>query len=154
MLAVNAPQYPETLTVKITTGKDEQTVKRKGIRIRKNPIKQICGVASGGGDCLLASLFAFLCFPKQSGFVVLRNTHSISRFTVGVISERLGIGIRVSSVDRRLFKSEKRTMEVVLHIYDVTNSGSEKTNNTIMQINKIFKDGIGLGGIFHSAVQV
>ncbi|XP_073292937.1 deSI-like protein At4g17486 [Primulina huaijiensis] len=45
-------------------------------------------------------------------------------------------------------------MEVVLNIYDVTNSGNEKTNNTIMQINKIFKDGIGLGGIFHSAVQV
>ncbi|XP_024175795.1 uncharacterized protein LOC112181637 isoform X2 [Rosa chinensis] len=44
--------------------------------------------------------------------------------------------------------------EVVLHIYDVTNSGSDKTNSTIMQINKIFKDGIGLGGIFHSAVQV
>ncbi|KAL1552843.1 deSI-like protein [Salvia divinorum] len=44
--------------------------------------------------------------------------------------------------------------EVVLHVYDVTNSGSDKTNNTIMQINKIFKDGIGLGGIFHSAVQV
>ncbi|KDP22234.1 hypothetical protein JCGZ_26065 [Jatropha curcas] len=44
--------------------------------------------------------------------------------------------------------------DVILHIYDVTNSGSEKTNNTIMHINKIFKDGIGLGGIFHSAVQV
>nr|XP_019711055.1 uncharacterized protein LOC105059531 [Elaeis guineensis] len=44
--------------------------------------------------------------------------------------------------------------EVVVHIYDVTNSGSEKTNNTIVQINRIFKDGIGLGGIFHSAVQV
>ncbi|GAB2294005.1 hypothetical protein Dimus_028221 [Dionaea muscipula] len=44
--------------------------------------------------------------------------------------------------------------EVFLHIYDVTNSGSDKTNNTILQINKIFKDGIGLGGIFHSAVQV
>lgn len=44
--------------------------------------------------------------------------------------------------------------DVILHIYDVTNSGSEKTNNTIMQINKIFKDGIGLGGIFHSAIQV
>ncbi|EPS69052.1 hypothetical protein M569_05713, partial [Genlisea aurea] len=44
--------------------------------------------------------------------------------------------------------------EVVLHVYDVTNSGNEKTNNTIVQINKIFKDGIGLGGIFHSAVQV
>lgn len=44
--------------------------------------------------------------------------------------------------------------EVILHIYDVTNSDSEKTNSTIVQINKIFKDGIGLGGIFHSAVQV
>ncbi|CAN8325932.1 unnamed protein product [Cochlearia groenlandica] len=44
--------------------------------------------------------------------------------------------------------------EVVLHIYDVTNSGSEKTNNTILQINRFFKDGIGLGGIFHSALQV
>lgn len=43
---------------------------------------------------------------------------------------------------------------MVLHIYDVTNSGSEKTNNTIMQINRIFKDGIGFGGIFHSAIQV
>lgn len=44
--------------------------------------------------------------------------------------------------------------EVVLHVYDVTNSGSEKTNSTILQINRIFKDRIGLGGIFHSAVQV
>ncbi|VVA92652.1 unnamed protein product [Arabis nemorensis] len=44
--------------------------------------------------------------------------------------------------------------EVVLHIYDVTNSGSEKTNNTILQINRFFKDGIGLGGIFHSALQI
>ena len=44
--------------------------------------------------------------------------------------------------------------EVILHVYDVTNSGSEKTNNTILNINKVFKDAIGLGGIFHSAVQV
>lgn len=44
--------------------------------------------------------------------------------------------------------------EVILHVYDVTNSESEKTNNVILQINKIFKDGIGLGGIFHGAVQV
>ncbi|XP_047307399.1 deSI-like protein At4g17486 [Impatiens glandulifera] len=44
--------------------------------------------------------------------------------------------------------------DVILHVYDVTNSGSDKTNNTILQINKIFKDGIGIGGIFHSAVQV
>ncbi|KAG0454011.1 hypothetical protein HPP92_025315 [Vanilla planifolia] len=46
------------------------------------------------------------------------------------------------------------TREVVLHIYDVTNCDSEKTNNTILQINRIFKDRIGLGGIFHSAIQV
>ena len=46
------------------------------------------------------------------------------------------------------------TTEVVLHIYDVTYSGSDKLNNTIVQIKKIFKDSIGLGGIFHSAVQV
>ncbi|XVE64271.1 hypothetical protein DITRI_Ditri07aG0087400 [Diplodiscus trichospermus] len=44
--------------------------------------------------------------------------------------------------------------EVILHIYDVTNSGSDKTNSTVVQINKIFKDRIGLGGIFHSAIQV
>ncbi|XP_008807844.2 deubiquitinase DESI2-like [Phoenix dactylifera] len=44
--------------------------------------------------------------------------------------------------------------EVILHVYDVTNSESEKTNNTILQINRIFKDRVGLGGIFHSAIQV
>ncbi|KAK1421427.1 hypothetical protein QVD17_23759 [Tagetes erecta] len=44
--------------------------------------------------------------------------------------------------------------EVILHVYDVTNSGSEDTNNKILQINRIFKDKIGIGGIFHSAVQV
>lgn len=43
---------------------------------------------------------------------------------------------------------------MVVHVYDVTNSESEKTNNTILSINKIFKDGIGIGGIFHSAIQV
>ncbi|KAH9326699.1 hypothetical protein KI387_006877, partial [Taxus chinensis] len=44
--------------------------------------------------------------------------------------------------------------EVVLHIYDVTNSPSTKTNNVIVQLNKIMKDGIGIGGIFHSAVEI
>ncbi|MFS7968662.1 putative PPPDE peptidase domain-containing protein [Helianthus anomalus] len=44
-------------------------------------------------------------------------------------------------------------IEVILHVYDVTNSGSGNTNNAILQINRIFKDGIGVGGIFHSAVQ-
>jgi hypothetical protein len=53
-----------------------------------------------------------------------------------------------------LVKKRERMTEVILHVYDVTNSGSEKTNNTILNINKIFKDTIGLGGIFHSAVQV
>jgi hypothetical protein len=43
--------------------------------------------------------------------------------------------------------------KVTLHVYDLTN-GSEKTNNTVVHINKIFKNGIGLGGIFHGAVQV
>ncbi|KAG6510648.1 hypothetical protein ZIOFF_028676 [Zingiber officinale] len=59
---------------------------------------------------------------------------------------------------RKTKREEKRGFcrmkEVVLHVYDVTNSGSEKTNNTILQINRIFKDRIGLGGIFHSAIQV
>ncbi|KAK8934197.1 hypothetical protein KSP39_PZI014806 [Platanthera zijinensis] len=44
--------------------------------------------------------------------------------------------------------------KVILHVYDVTNTDSEKTNNTILQINRIFKDRIGIGGIFHSAIQV
>jgi hypothetical protein len=51
-------------------------------------------------------------------------------------------------------EANKRGMKVVLHVYDVTNSDSEKTNNTILQINRIFKDRIGIGGIFHSAIQV
>jgi len=59
-------------------------------------------------------------------------------------------------VKKKTKKKMMMTMEVEvrLHVYDVTNSGSDKTNSTILQINKIFKDGIGLGGIFHSAVQV
>ncbi|KAG1354704.1 hypothetical protein COCNU_07G008160 [Cocos nucifera] len=41
--------------------------------------------------------------------------------------------------------------EVILHVYDVSNGGSEKTDNTSL---RIFKDRIGLGGVFHSAVQL
>ncbi|KAI5083180.1 hypothetical protein GOP47_0002923 [Adiantum capillus-veneris] len=44
--------------------------------------------------------------------------------------------------------------EVVLHVYDVTNSGSAKTNSAIVQLNRLLRDGMGLGGIFHSAVEV
>ncbi|EFJ28768.1 hypothetical protein SELMODRAFT_16111, partial [Selaginella moellendorffii] len=43
---------------------------------------------------------------------------------------------------------------VWLHVYDVTNSMSPKTNSTIAGINRFFRDGIGIGGIFHGAVQV
>ena len=44
--------------------------------------------------------------------------------------------------------------KVSLHVYDITNSPSERTNNSIIQINNIFKDGIGVGGIFHGAIEV
>ncbi|RWW66083.1 hypothetical protein BHE74_00026576 [Ensete ventricosum] len=71
----------------------------------------------------------------------------------------------MASLVRRLFKrgereregeeeTRGRMQEVVAHVYDVTNSPSAKTNNTVTRINCIFKDCIGLGGIFHSAIQV
>eukprot|EP00249_Psilotum_nudum_P014506 c24856_g1_i3 orf=595-1341(+) len=44
--------------------------------------------------------------------------------------------------------------EVFVHVYDVTNSASVKTNAAIVQLNKLLRDGIGLGGVFHSAVEV
>eukprot|EP00250_Pteridium_aquilinum_P005583 c15655_g1_i1 orf=38-769(-) len=44
--------------------------------------------------------------------------------------------------------------EVFLHVYDVTNSASAKTNTAIVQLNRLLRDGIGLGGIFHSAVEI
>ncbi|URD82266.1 hypothetical protein MUK42_05483 [Musa troglodytarum] len=83
-----------------------------------------------------------------------------------------GFRLRMASLVRRLFKREKREregderlwpekgeetrermQEVVAHVYDVTNSPSEKTNNTVSRINCICKDCVGLGGIFHSAIQ-
>ncbi|CAM6037781.1 unnamed protein product [Sphagnum compactum] len=44
--------------------------------------------------------------------------------------------------------------EVVLHVYDVTNSGSGRANAMIQRLNKILRDGMGIGGIFHGAIQV
>lgn len=44
--------------------------------------------------------------------------------------------------------------EVMLHVYDVTNSLNGRANSAIVNLNKIMRDGIGLGGIFHGAVQV
>ncbi|XP_062213613.1 uncharacterized protein LOC133914531 [Phragmites australis] len=50
--------------------------------------------------------------------------------------------------------SSGSTREVVVHVYDATNTGSEKTDAAVLQINRIFKDRLSIGGIFHSAVQV
>ncbi|KAJ1257549.1 hypothetical protein BS78_10G004600 [Paspalum vaginatum] len=41
--------------------------------------------------------------------------------------------------------------EVVAHVYDVATAGSD---TTVLHINRFFKDAIGLGGIFHTAIQV
>lgn len=43
--------------------------------------------------------------------------------------------------------------QVFLNVYDVTNTQSENTNNTIVKINSVTRD-IGLGGIFHGAIQI
>ncbi|KAM3362804.1 deSI-like protein [Capsicum galapagoense] len=45
--------------------------------------------------------------------------------------------------------------EVILHVYDMTKSdGNEALNFGVVQMNKLLKDGIYFGGIFHTAVQV
>ena len=44
--------------------------------------------------------------------------------------------------------------KVSLHVYDITNSPDVKINERILQINKITKDTLGIGGIFHGAVEV
>ncbi|MCD7452620.1 hypothetical protein HAX54_017599 [Datura stramonium] len=46
--------------------------------------------------------------------------------------------------------------EVVLYVYDMTKSGNEHDahNFSIVQMNKLLKDGINFGGIFHTAVQI
>lgn len=46
--------------------------------------------------------------------------------------------------------------EVVLYVYDMTKSGNghDAHNFSIVQMNKLLKDGISFGGIFHTAVQI
>ncbi|MCO5576150.1 hypothetical protein L7F22_029958 [Adiantum nelumboides] len=44
--------------------------------------------------------------------------------------------------------------EVFLHVYDVTCSASGATNRAVVHINRLFRGGIRLGGVFHSAVEV
>ncbi|XP_059285117.1 uncharacterized protein LOC132038466 [Lycium ferocissimum] len=45
--------------------------------------------------------------------------------------------------------------EVVLYVYDMTKTdGHDAQNFAIVQTNKLLKDGISFGGIFHTAVQI
>ncbi|KAM0885092.1 hypothetical protein ACQ4PT_030559 [Festuca glaucescens] len=47
--------------------------------------------------------------------------------------------------------------EVVAHVYDVACIGPDGAGGggaTVLHFNRIFKDAIGLGGIFHTAIQV
>ncbi|CAN4078529.1 unnamed protein product [Withania somnifera] len=45
--------------------------------------------------------------------------------------------------------------EVILHVYDITKSeGNDLLNFGVVQMNRLLKDGIYFGGIFHTAVQV
>jgi hypothetical protein len=43
---------------------------------------------------------------------------------------------------------------VTVHVYDVTNSSSDTANNIIIGLNKMFKDTMSLGGVFHCGVEV
>lgn len=71
---------------------------------------------------------------------------------MGDLAESEGVQEGIVEAEFSSFRGEMS--DVVLHIYDVTNSASVRTNNAIVQLNKIMKDAIGVGGIFHSAVQI
>jgi hypothetical protein len=43
---------------------------------------------------------------------------------------------------------------VTVHVYDVTNSSSDTANSIIIGLNKMFKDTMSLGGVFHCGVEV
>lgn len=45
-------------------------------------------------------------------------------------------------------------VEVILHVYDVTNSVNVRANSAILGLNRFMRGGIGIGGIFHGAVEV
>ncbi|CAI5535709.1 unnamed protein product [Closterium sp. Naga37s-1] len=44
--------------------------------------------------------------------------------------------------------------KVLLHVYDVTNSPDPNVNNTVLRINGVARSTLGIGGIFHGAVEV
>jgi hypothetical protein len=43
---------------------------------------------------------------------------------------------------------------VQLHVYDVTNTTSEVTNNVVKRFNKVTRDMMGIGGVFHGGLEV
>lgn len=43
---------------------------------------------------------------------------------------------------------------VTVHVYDVTNSSSETANSIIQGVNRMFKDNLALGGVFHCGIEV
>lgn len=44
--------------------------------------------------------------------------------------------------------------EVVLHVYDVTNTPSDNTNTAIKSFNSVTRDVMGVGGVFHGGVEI
>ncbi len=86
-------------------------------------------------------------FPETETKKVNREQYSL----VVVFSPPTSCGLRHKK-ERR--EKKQGMTEVVLHVYDVTNSGSGRANATIRRLNKILRDGMGIGGIFHGAIQV
>lgn len=43
---------------------------------------------------------------------------------------------------------------VLLHVYDVTNAASPAINATVSGLNRLTKDVLGLGGVFHGGASV
>ena len=42
---------------------------------------------------------------------------------------------------------------VLLHVYDVTNAASPAINATVSGLNRLTKDVLGLGGVFHGGMR-
>ena len=43
---------------------------------------------------------------------------------------------------------------VLLHVYDVTNASSSAINATVAGLNRLTKDILGLGGVFHGGALI
>ena len=59
-----------------------------------------------------------------------------------------------NSADLEVVLGFKAMTEVTLHLYDVTNSMNVRANSAILGLNRFMRGGIGIGGIFHGAVEV